>query len=147
MIPATIQREHILRAITRINLTGIPPRRGSLRFSVDFNGRLYPPKLVLSLAGKYATRRELEPNRFSGGRGSNEFLRRRGFRVLERRTRRIELNGRLRPSTTTKGADPPRAHTGERCPECKRRVGQLLRRLYGTVEERYSLPLGTHPED
>ena len=42
---------------------------------------MYPPKLVISIANRYANGSELDSTKFSGGKESNEFLKARGFEI------------------------------------------------------------------
>ena len=76
----------------------------------------------------------LRAGRFSGGSESNEFLRHRGFTVIECDCGGSIRNGRVTPVTPLleRGtrAIPPTRHS-ERCRACKIRVRQLLERIYG----------------
>ena len=81
MIPENIQKEHILSAIKDIDLEGIPTKRISTKWNLVFNGNSYPPKYVISLAGKHALGKEYSDKLFSGGPESNDFLTSRGFSV------------------------------------------------------------------
>jgi predicted HNH restriction endonuclease len=81
MIPRTIGKEHVLLAITDIKTGGVPARREATKYNLIFEKRIYPPKLCLSLAGKYATGVELSPEQFSGGDEANNYLRELGFDV------------------------------------------------------------------
>lgn len=83
MIPANITREHITSAIKEIdNGKKIPFEREPHRHQIFYNGKLYPPKFVISLANKYANGgQELDSTEFSGGPESNNFLTSRGFEI------------------------------------------------------------------
>ncbi len=48
-----LTREDILQAIQRIDEEGIPTNRDATKFYVAYNGKAYPPKYVLSLAGYF----------------------------------------------------------------------------------------------
>ena len=74
MIPPSIQRDHVLKALHAIKAGGVPKRQEPTKFHLVFKGRLYPPKFTLSLAGKYATGEELPASEFSGGNEANTFL-------------------------------------------------------------------------
>jgi len=78
MIPSNIQREHIIEAIIETDKLTIPPERLSKKFLLEYEGRHYPPKFIISIANRYANGVELNPNLFSGGKESNNFLNSRG---------------------------------------------------------------------
>lgn len=82
MIPTNISREHILKAIQYVDTCGIPKSRLSRKHSVKYNGRLYPPKYLISIANKYANDTELEPTCFSGGYEANSYLEKLGFIIV-----------------------------------------------------------------
>jgi hypothetical protein len=69
-IPNNIQKEHIEQAILRIDEEGIPNNAASSTYDVVFNNKIYPPKLVISYANKYANGLELDRNSFQGGKGT-----------------------------------------------------------------------------
>ena len=134
MIPTLIAKTHIAEAIRRVICDGVPPRRRSRTYCLAAENGHLPPKYVISLAHQIATGEWLPAGRFSGGRESNEFLRHRGFTVVE-----CNCGGSVpyppvtavpEPLTKT-GVLPSRRHS-EHCKECKIRVRQLLERLYGT---------------
>ena len=84
MIPNNITRQHILRAITRIDRYGVEPGRESTRYGLVHEKRIYPPKYVVSLANRYANGGMLPAPSFDGGMDTNYFLMRRGFVVREK---------------------------------------------------------------
>ena len=83
MIPSTIEREHVIEAMRKINSEGVPAGRGSKKFLLEFEGKRYPPKYVTSLANKFANDEELDSSSFNGGQETNGFLRRLGFDIVE----------------------------------------------------------------
>jgi len=83
MIPRNIKRIHIIKAIEEIEKNGVPERRKSRKFFLEFSGRHYPPKYVISLANKYANGKELDPTKFGGGKETNNFLKNLGFNIIE----------------------------------------------------------------
>jgi predicted HNH restriction endonuclease len=85
MIPSSIQRDHVLKAISSIKVGGVPKKREPTKFYLVFEGRLYPPKFALSLACKYATGDELPPSEFSGGNEANTYLKSLGFDIQPKR--------------------------------------------------------------
>lgn len=134
MIPRRISAAHIEEAVRLIIRDGVPPRRRGRGYCLATKGEHLPPKYAIAVAHQVATGKLLRPDQFSGGSESNEFLRRLGFAVGD-----CECGGSVRHS----GAHPVsptsnrRTRTirskqhSERCRECKIRVGQLLRRIYG----------------
>lgn len=92
MIPSNIKKEHILRAVSEVDSKGIPPARRSRDYLLIEEGKPYPPKYILSLANRFANGEELDPDTFSGGKETNCFLARLGFRI-ERTTgaKRLKL--------------------------------------------------------
>ena len=93
-IPSIIARDHILKAIHEIDELGVPDRRKSTNYCLIHEQRHYPPKYVISIAAKYATGEELWHHNFQGGEGygrANEFLRSRGFEVVECKCDRVFL--------------------------------------------------------
>ena len=61
-IPDTISREHILKAIHKIDIEGVPPKRGTRKWALKYNGNLYPCKLAISWAYFFVSGKELDPN-------------------------------------------------------------------------------------
>lgn len=82
-----ITKDHILKAIQEIENEGIRPGRNSSTYDLMYNDKPYPPKLVISIANKYATGEELDHNNFAGGQGTPAFnlLRNEGF-VIKNKT-------------------------------------------------------------
>src|SRR5690606_28825504 len=83
-IPNNIKRKHLLAAIKEIDDKGAPNDAQSLYYDLVYNGKEYPPKLVVSLANKFANGIELNRPAFRGGEGTECFklLRTQGF-VIE----------------------------------------------------------------
>ena len=135
MIPAHITRTDIAEATQRIIRDGVPPRRRGRGYCLVTNGDHVPPKYTIAVAHQVATGEWLRPDRFSGGRESNEFLRRRGFEVAE-----CDCGGNVHSDCVTRVPDPSakrkrttasRRHS-ESCSACKVRVAEFLERIYGT---------------
>jgi 5-methylcytosine-specific restriction protein A len=84
MIPSNITRAHIISAIREIDRDGVPPRRNSTRYDLLYDGQRYPPKYVVSIANRYANGIELSSYGFGGGTETNNFLRVRGFEIIEK---------------------------------------------------------------
>ncbi|MDC0362847.1 AAA family ATPase [Halioglobus sp.] len=81
-----IRREHLLKAIERIDLEGIPANAHSSTYDVVHQGKRYPPKLVVSWANTYANGSELDRSTFYGGEDKPCFnlLRNEGFEIIRK---------------------------------------------------------------
>jgi hypothetical protein len=144
MIPKNIRRKHVLNAIEEVKRTGIPEGRRSKKFLIEFNGKYYPPKCIISLANRYVNGKALNPSEFNGGRESNDFLRVLGFQIVEIKSPRKFNPALLKESRENTSS---KVHYGERCPKCKETLKKLLERIYGNVEENRKFEVGTHLED
>lgn len=71
--PTNINKNHLLQAIAEIDEKGVPPRGRSSMYDLVHNGNRYPPKLVVSIANKYANGEELDRDTFHGGMGTPAF--------------------------------------------------------------------------
>lgn len=163
MIPREIRREHVLLAIEHIRQHGTPPKRQSRKFFLHHDGDLYPPKYAISLACQTAIGRTLGSAAFGGGAETNTFLAGLGFEIVDKtNTILVPVGPSTEPSdkpptvsgVPTAESDAARRRSrrstisgrhSERCPVCKERVKQLLRRLYGSVEEGKSFTVPTRP--
>ena len=78
-----ITAQHVRQALEEIDREGVPDSAQSMGYDLVEGGRTYPPKLVLSLAVKYATGEPLDRTNFSGGEQSSAFrlLRKLGFKI------------------------------------------------------------------
>ncbi len=83
MIPNNITKEHIEKAIKEIDRKGIQKGAHSSTYDIVYNEKRYPPKLVVSLANKYANGVILPRDTFQGGEGTPAFqvLERLGFQI------------------------------------------------------------------
>lgn len=70
---SVVEKDHILQAFNEIDIEGIRSGRHSSTYDVIYKGKSYPPKLVLSIAHRYATGEELDPSKFEGGKGTAAF--------------------------------------------------------------------------
>ena len=86
MIPKNITREHVVKAIEEIDIVGIRKGRHSSTYDLIYNNKAYPPKLVLSIANRFVNGKELNPNDFDGGKGTEtfKFFEDQGFTILEK---------------------------------------------------------------
>lgn len=83
MIPTNITKTHLEQAIAEIDAEGIRKGRHSSTYDLVYQGKTYPPKLVISIANKYANGEELESGDFEGGKGTTAFqlLEEAGFEI------------------------------------------------------------------
>lgn len=91
MIPDTIERSHILKAIEKIDREGVPTRRESTRYEILHRGKRYPPKYLVSVAHTFIDRSEWPPSQFTGGSETNNFLIARNFSIVDKRGRAVSL--------------------------------------------------------
>lgn len=68
-----ITKENILQAIQEIDENGIRNGRHSSTYDVIYEGKKYPPKLLISIANRFATGKELDPKEFHGGKDQPAF--------------------------------------------------------------------------
>jgi len=142
MIPLNIERRHVIDATRKINLDGVPPGRSSKKFLLDFGGKRYPPKYVISLANKFANGEELSSSMFNGGQETNEFLKGLGFGIVE------VLSPVYEPITPIEElVEPSHNEHNERCPDCKDIVERMLKKIYVDVKPNYKFNIGTNPEN
>jgi len=148
MIPANISFDHVLSAINDIDrsATPIPNRRGSKRYNLLFNGKLYPPKYVISLANKYANGIELAPSLFSGGDDTNKYLEKLGFEII-RKGMSPPMADHPKGDLMKKKDEKLTVGHNERCARCKQVVGKMLESIYGKVDENYKFDIGVNPDD
>jgi 5-methylcytosine-specific restriction enzyme A len=81
MIPESITRENILKALDAIDKAGVPKSREATKYGLNHNNKLYPPKYVISIANRFAHGIELDPELFSGGDETNGYLEQLGFQI------------------------------------------------------------------
>ena len=84
--PSNIKKEHILKAIERIDSGDIPPNSSSKFYDLEYNSKLYPPKLVFSFANSFVNNVDLDRDSFRGGPEKPAFklLEREGFKIIEK---------------------------------------------------------------
>ncbi|RAU81959.1 McrB family protein [Pontibacter arcticus] len=84
VIPNNIQKDHILKAIEKIRAEGIPSNTHSSTYDVDFEGKRFPPKLLVSYANIFANNTALDRRTFEGGLNTDCFrlLERLGFKIV-----------------------------------------------------------------
>jgi Cdc6-like AAA superfamily ATPase len=86
----TITKENILSAIDEIKKNGVSNRQSST-YDLIHEDKSYPPKLVVSIANRFATGKELDHNTFKGGKNTPAFelLNRQGFKIVPKKTTNI----------------------------------------------------------
>ncbi len=72
--PHNIAKEHLLKAIEKIDKEGIPKDGDSQYYDVIYNGNKYPPKLIVSYANLFANGEILDRNSFNGGLNTQCFI-------------------------------------------------------------------------
>jgi hypothetical protein len=82
-IPNNINRENIFQAMLKINREGIPPGRQPRQWAVQYEGKIYPCKLLISWANIYANGVELDsnPNNFQTYM-AQDYLKNLGFNII-----------------------------------------------------------------
>lgn len=69
-----ITKEQILKAINEIDENpSLRIGRASTTYDLLFQGKTYPPKLVVGIASRYANGKELRPDEFTGGENTETF--------------------------------------------------------------------------
>lgn len=83
-LPKNIKPQHIVQAIHKIEKEGVPPQANSSTYDVLYEGKRFPPKLVLSYANIYANGVVLDRSEFEGGMGTPCFklLKKNGFTIV-----------------------------------------------------------------
>jgi len=143
MIPLNIKREHIVKAIWEIDLNGIPPRRNSKKFCLIFKGKQYPPKYVLSLANRFVNGEKLDPSEFTGGKETNNFLKKLGFDIAKI----FPFDTFVTPISSKKKTFEEIQKHNERCPKCKNTIEIMLKKIYGDVKSNYKFEVSTNVKD
>ncbi len=83
-IPKNINKEHLLNAIDKIDKDGIPTDGESTFYDVLYDGKRYPPKVIVSYANIFANGEELDRLTFRGGPNQKSFklLEDNGFQIV-----------------------------------------------------------------
>ena len=83
-IPNNILREHVFQAMLKIKREGIPNRRNSRQWGLQYENEIYPCKLLISWGNLYANGEELDPNpNIFQTDMAKEFLANLGFEIIE----------------------------------------------------------------
>src|SRR5688572_6680394 len=85
-IPQNITKEHLIKAIEKIDIEGIPVDSDSQYYDVVYEGKKYPPKVIVSFANLFANGQILERDQFEGGLGTQSFklLEQNGFTITNK---------------------------------------------------------------
>lgn len=102
MIPKSIDKSAVLAAIAQIDKEGVPAPRLSRTYNIQFRGKLYPPKYVISLANKIKNGHELPPFEFGGGKEANSFLSVLEFTVVNNKGLQVEGQKKRKAKTGPK---------------------------------------------
>jgi hypothetical protein len=92
MIPENITHDNIIQALNEIDELGDPRDRESTEYYLEFNGRRYPPKVVISVANKFASGQQLDSSTFGGGEETNAFLSVRDFKIVNKSGKQISFS-------------------------------------------------------
>ncbi len=86
-VPQNISRDDLLRAIEEIREHGVPAGAHSSTYDVVHEGERFPPKLVVSIANRFANGEDLDRQSFRGGLDTDAFqlLEREGFKPVPKR--------------------------------------------------------------
>ena len=81
MIPKEITCSNIDEAAKEINTNGTPSKRDSKKYLVQIGGVLYPPKYIISLAGKYMCGQEVDAGTFDATE-ARIFLKKLNYKIV-----------------------------------------------------------------
>ena len=146
MIPGNILKKHILKALGMIDRMGVPNNRISKKFDLLSNNKKYPPKYTISIANKIVNNTELNPETYSGGYESNNFLIRLGFKIIDKSNETVYTNRNfdgnyLHISRQNKHI------SNSRCSECKNTIHEMLRSIYETIKIEHKFHISTKLEN
>src|SRR5690554_4254993 len=83
MIPNNITVEDIKSAIFEVAQNEIPKQRKEVKYQLDYEGNLLPPKYVLSIANKFSNGHELAFEDFNAIE-AKQYLLKKGFNVIDK---------------------------------------------------------------
>ena len=87
VIPANINKAHILKAIERFDKEGLPDKNAdSQYYDISYDGKRYPPKVIVSYANYFVNGLDLDRATFQGGKNSESFkkLKTLGFTIVDK---------------------------------------------------------------
>jgi hypothetical protein len=82
VIPSNITRDHVISALKEIRNQNIPPVYQYRRYTLEFEGKRYPPRYAISIANKYANGNILEHSKI-GSKEAVSLLDSMGFSILD----------------------------------------------------------------
>jgi 5-methylcytosine-specific restriction protein B len=114
-IPSNISKEHLIKAIEKIDKEGIPKDADSKYYDVVYNGKNYPPKVIVSYANIFANGSEINRNSFSGGIDTPCFklLEENGFEIIQKKMEQVSTTKKYWIEKTIVTGRPDR-NEGER---------------------------------
>jgi hypothetical protein len=83
-IPRNIKKEQIISTLAAIDREGYPKEHESIRYSLVYEGRRYPPVWVILTANNFSNEYPPDAGLFSDGEQSNNFLKKFGFRIAKK---------------------------------------------------------------
>lgn len=83
MVPNNITVEDIKSAIFEVTQNEIPKQRKEVKYQLDYEGNLLPPKYVLSIANKFSNGHELAFEDFNAIE-AKQYLLKKGFNVIDK---------------------------------------------------------------
>lgn len=111
MIPKELKRYHFSKAAKEIDKNGVPKSRESYVYDLVLNGKLYPPKYVISIANKYLAGTEFLPTKFNAVEAKDYFIKN-GYRVLDKKNneRISKIVGEDEESSFSEGKERYKLH-------------------------------------
>lgn len=99
-IPESINKQNIIEAIQFIDNYGYPNEKTAKDYVLEYNGKQYPVKFVISIGKQLSEGISIEPNTtvdtswFKGGVRTNSFLEKLGFKIKKLSLSKEELANR-----------------------------------------------------
>lgn len=99
-IPESINKQNIIEAIQYIDNYGYPNEKTAKDYVLEYNGKQYPVKFVISIGKQLSEGISIEPNTtvdtswFKGGVRTNSFLEKLGFKIKKLSLSKEELANR-----------------------------------------------------
>ena len=82
VIPNNVTRDHVISALKEIRNQDIPPIYQYRRYALEYEGKRYPPRYLISVANKYANASILEHSKI-GSLDAISLLDNMGFTILD----------------------------------------------------------------
>jgi len=126
-IPDGITREHVFLALKKIDVIGWKKKNNSIKYDLLFEGKRYPPKIVVKYAHEQAFGSVLDVSEFSGGEDStNRFFRAREFVIVLKDTEEAAVD----PVRTLTSLDQKKTFVEEMPPELQPEVRDSEQRTF-----------------